>query len=741
MLRRVSAAVVLLALLAAPSAARADLRAGAARADITPPVGTPMFAYTSRSAIAGGHVDRPLQIIADPDQHLYAKTFVPSRGIHTRVQARAIVLESGGDKFALVQADLGGVPYALTKEVSTRVASTGITAERILLSATHTHSSTGPIWPADNGGYAALGGDAFDPRAFEVTAQGIAEAILRADADLREARLGTSTTELTGASRNRAFDEFRRNPDVPTDDAGARAASIDPDLSVVRVEDTRGKPIAVWSNFAIHATSFGDGNLLFSGDNPGITSELVEDELRHQAGGRDVVNVWTNGNEGDISPHGDADRIGAEAVQHDGSDFAKAHLAAERVARGILRGWGAAAPQEDAAPPEIGVRRSFLSFDGTKAGGEPVGPLAVLGAGVVQEGMCAPVDGLAGPGQGYKFPGLAGAGLVPGTVPIAMWRIGGLGVAAVPSEVTKQMGLRIRRALEQQSGGALDRVALAGLSNAYVSYTSTPEEYDACHYEGSFTLFGRQQGPRFLDGLSALNRALVDGEPAPGGSPEPPALGFGTDADTPPRETPDAGTVAAQPAERVPRLGRASMSWQGGDPGVDAPRGATFVELQRRHGNEWRRVRTDASFRDTTERAAGDVWSHVAQLDACDPAGEHRFLVRGVADKGNGPEPYTVQSRSFTVAPATLQADPPAVVGTTARVRARYPDPGEGALFATPRLVQTGVAELRVTPPGGSPSTVLARPDAATGTFAATVPLGSAVTLVAVRDGCGNATA
>ena len=56
------------------------------RADITPPIGTPMFAYTARSAIAGGHVDRPLQVVADPDQHLYAKSFVPSKGIHQRLQ-------------------------------------------------------------------------------------------------------------------------------------------------------------------------------------------------------------------------------------------------------------------------------------------------------------------------------------------------------------------------------------------------------------------------------------------------------------------------------------------------------------------------------------------------------------------------------------------------------------------------------------------------------------------------------
>ena len=34
----------------------------------------------------------------------------------------------------------------------------------------------------------------------------------------------------------------------------------------------------MWSNFAIHETSFGDENLLFSGDNAAFTERIVEDE-------------------------------------------------------------------------------------------------------------------------------------------------------------------------------------------------------------------------------------------------------------------------------------------------------------------------------------------------------------------------------------------------------------------------------------------------------------------------------
>src|SRR3954447_20729132 len=256
------AAVVVL-LPAAP--ASAQLRAGAASADITAPVGTPMFAYTARSKLANpSHLGEAPQLLADPDPNLYAKSFVASRGIHTRILSRALVLQQGATKLALVQADLGGLPYALTQSVVERIRATGIDGEHLLLSATHTHSSTGPIWPADNLGYAALGGDFFDPRVFEVAAAGIAEAILRADRRLQPARAGLATVQVHDASRNREPDPFKLNKDLATS-----PGSINPDLTVLRVDDRRGRPLGLWSNFAVHPTSFGDGNLDFSGDNAG----------------------------------------------------------------------------------------------------------------------------------------------------------------------------------------------------------------------------------------------------------------------------------------------------------------------------------------------------------------------------------------------------------------------------------------------------------------------------------------
>src|SRR4051795_4940038 len=349
MCRRNALALAFLALLALPAQAantqQTTLEAGAAAADITGRVGTPMFAYTARSYIFSPDPTKlqqhAMQLVADPDTGLYAKTFEPSVGIHTRLLARAIALRQDGQKYALAQADLGGLPYALVQEVASRIKPTGIDAQHILLSATHSHSSVGAIWPADNNGYAFVGGDAFDPRVFDSTAQGIAEAIIAANSRLKPARVGFGVGQANGASSNRSFEAFQRNSDISKDPAEQRAASVAPTVTVLRVDQANGKPMALWSNFAVHPTSFGDGNLLFSGDNAGIAARLAEAAIARASGRKHtrVVDVWTNGAQGDISPAGETASVDGQDVDWTTSDAATANLAGARDAAGIVSAW------------------------------------------------------------------------------------------------------------------------------------------------------------------------------------------------------------------------------------------------------------------------------------------------------------------------------------------------------------------------------------------------------------------
>lgn len=736
------------------------LLAGAASRDITPPIGTPMFAYTARSQIADPDPPNTLQILADPETGLYAKTFEPSKGIHTRVRARAIVLKGDRGKFALVQADLGGLPYALTQEVLKRLPpGTGIDADRVLISATHTHASTGPIWPADNQGYAILGGDIFDPRIFGLTAQGIADAIIDANARLVPARAGVGTTELRDASRNRAFGPFKTNSEIaPLDDAAKQQASIDPTVTVLRVDALGdGRPIGVWSNFALHQTSFGDGNLLFSGDNAGFAERAAEAEITRAAvaAGRpagDVVNVWTNGAEGDISPNGGptddpgpgpgggGGEVAGNALEYVTSSYAGAHIAGRRIGEGIAGAWRDAGTRLSETL-DLDARRRFVSLQpGAQADGSPVGSTIVLGAGVASGGQCALVEDSAGPGQGKKQL-LATGELVPRTTPVSVVRAGRLAIAAYPLEITKQMGQRIRERLLADAGGQFDRVAIAGLTNAYVSYASTPEEYDTCEYEGSFTLFGRQQGAFYRNAGTSLVQGLL-GAPEQPGAPEPLPVGLASGEPPVPRVTPDAGTAVQQPGATVARHGRAVFRFNGGDAVIDAPRDRALVTVERKTlGGEFVPFTTDDGELDITELDRGsDVWTETFQTGTCDPIGSYRFRVTGKANKGEGEVDYTLTSDPFEVGKLTgLTGGPVTIDGTSARVTAEYPNPGPQALLSLPRRVRTGTVTLAVTPSGGGPSTdVIATPDTLGLQFRATVATGSTATVKSIQDGCGN---
>jgi Neutral/alkaline non-lysosomal ceramidase, N-terminal len=105
------------ALAAAPAAEAAPLRAGVGKADITPRTGYYLGGWTRQDRVAQGQ--------------------------HTRLWSRALVLQRGERKVALVAVDLFMVPGGLVKHVGDALASRGFSESNLLVSASHTHSGPG----------------------------------------------------------------------------------------------------------------------------------------------------------------------------------------------------------------------------------------------------------------------------------------------------------------------------------------------------------------------------------------------------------------------------------------------------------------------------------------------------------------------------------------------------------------------------------------------------------------------
>jgi len=230
----------LLTVLAIPQIGLSALRAGAAKVDVTP---------------APGELPKTYDGVLD---HLYS---------------RAIVVDNGSAGAALISIDAGAVPDAVWSGVSQQVEKDlGIPARNILLTATHTHSVPGQAGPDYVGK--------------------IVESVRMAKERLTPARVGFGTgVSYINVNRNIIDPKTRRWWEGPNYDGPS-----DKTVAVMKFETLTGEPIAVYYNYAMHAVTVGQLDLV-SADAPGTTSKYIEDSLDNK-----VVALWSSGAAGDQNP-------------------------------------------------------------------------------------------------------------------------------------------------------------------------------------------------------------------------------------------------------------------------------------------------------------------------------------------------------------------------------------------------------------------------------------------------------
>lgn len=144
---------------------------------------------------------------------------------------RALVLEEGGTRVAIVSADFLGFPAILGNKV--RAAVKGIPGENILIGATHTHSAPDC--------YGFPGGQS-DPKYLEFVCGEMAEAINEAAGKLQPASLKIATGEAKGKI---AYNYYA--PQL-----------YDPRCHVIQALDRSGTPFATLVNYAIHPEVLGN---------------------------------------------------------------------------------------------------------------------------------------------------------------------------------------------------------------------------------------------------------------------------------------------------------------------------------------------------------------------------------------------------------------------------------------------------------------------------------------------------
>ena len=258
----------------------ANLSAGTARAIINPPIGTDLCGYAGRIP---GNV-----------------------GVHDDLHAKALILDDGRTRGAIVSLDLVGLSGAqvarIRKDASAR---TGVPRANILVGCSHTHAgpATEPIRACGNPN---------DDYVRELLVK-IAETIEAATKKMRPVKFGFGRAE-SDVAINRRY----RAPSGEVRIGVNQGGLTDPEVFVWSFIGEDGKTVATIFNYACHAVTMGGDNRLVSADWPGPAQRIVEKEIGGQA-------MFLQGCCGNINP---ADRGDFEPVERNGRRIADAVLSA-----------------------------------------------------------------------------------------------------------------------------------------------------------------------------------------------------------------------------------------------------------------------------------------------------------------------------------------------------------------------------------------------------------------------------
>ncbi|MEM6292070.1 MAG: neutral/alkaline non-lysosomal ceramidase N-terminal domain-containing protein [Myxococcota bacterium] len=495
----------------APAPSSAAWSVGAATVDITPPVGYGM----------AGHA-------------IEARTSV---GVWTRLRAHAVAIEDrDGTPVILIATDLWAVSGALTDAVVERLQTkhglASLGRAQLVLAATHTHHGPGHAHTAP--GYADHAGSepGFDATLFAWLTNRLADAAASAYAARRPATLEHHAVAVPTLARNRSLAPFLANADAsalleanavlpgcrhPANATPADLATdtdpchaVDPELTTLVARDANTEAvIAVAGVFGVHATAMPNRTPVYQGDLFGIAARDATDRLA-RAGHDDAVVALFTGPEGDVSPNWDTQGRGAATLL--GGALGEAVVAsldtpgqtlAGTAGYGLARADLSSVSVANQDPGRTGRRAlpGFGQFGGAEDGrtrmtrwaeGKTARRPRRRGHGTKRPAMPPPLVALAHPKAHF-----------PSVVPVGVVSLGPLSFVALPGEFTTMMGQRIEAGVSdaRQNAGPTVAISLAG---DYLSYFTTPQEYDLQHYEGASMMYGRLAGVAVADAAASL---------------------------------------------------------------------------------------------------------------------------------------------------------------------------------------------------------------------------------------------
>ncbi|HMJ91727.1 MAG TPA: neutral/alkaline non-lysosomal ceramidase N-terminal domain-containing protein [Candidatus Acidoferrum sp.] len=438
--------------------AATDFRIGAAAVRITPDQALPMAGYYSTRLATGTHDD------------LFAK---------------ALVMECDGERAALVVCDLLTLTRGVVAQARELIAKqTGIPADRVMISATHTH--TGPVLSTGSARAMVDSGDSEAVRQY--TAQlptRIAVAVQQAAARLASARVSAATEKETNLSHNRRF--FLRdgtvgwNPGKLNTNIVKVAGPIDPEVTVLCFDAARTN-LAAYVNFAMHPDT--TGGTMWSADYMGELSRILGNYR-----GSNFITVFANGACGDINH-----------VDVNWADPQKGHIEAARLGT-VLAGdvFKAFTQSKPVALGKLRSRSEIVTLD--------LAPLKTddleLASNIVARIGSKPAPKFLDQVFALKALDVAGRKGEPYQVEVQVIALGDeIAWVSLPGEIFVELGLDIK------AKSPFKHTLIAELANGSIGYIPTRRAYDEGNYEPTSARCAKGSGERVRDAAIKLLREL-----------------------------------------------------------------------------------------------------------------------------------------------------------------------------------------------------------------------------------------
>jgi len=447
---RLLLAAAVFAVVFSPKAARSAepqraLLAGAAASNITPPLG---------ALVVGGWSPHP------------------ATHVHDELFAKCLVLDDGKTRLVFVICDNVGIPREVFDAAKQSIREhTGIPVEHMLMASDHTHSAAS----ARGEKRMAVSETLSDYQQFVATR--ISDGVRRAVNNLEPARIGWGSASEPSQVFNRRWhlkpgtpipnpfggeDKVMMNPGRGSDRLLKPAGPTDPEIAFLSVQSTDGRPIALVANYSLHYVG-GVPGATISADYFGVFADRIQELLGADRLDPPFVAMMSNGTSGDVN---NIDFLGGSSRK---APFEKIREVADLVARDVFEAHKNIQFHDRV---ELGAQQEEL----TLAVRKPTADETAYFQKVLAKGEDEKPYHVREKIYAQRAQDLAES---PDKVSVILqaFRVGDVGIAAIPFEVFTEIGLEIKRECP------LPKAFTISLAGGSYGYLPTPRQHALGGYE------------------------------------------------------------------------------------------------------------------------------------------------------------------------------------------------------------------------------------------------------------------